>query len=357
MDRTAKLQALLDAQVAKGGAHGIVAAVQSHDRSVDFVGAAGVADPAAGTAMTPETPYFIASITKMYTVAVVMRLKQEKRLDLSAPIAKHLPASLTRAIHVYKGTDYSDRITVEQLITMTSGLPDYETEKPRGGHSVMSELLAGHDRAIDTEEAVELTRRMAPHFAPGAPGKAYYSSTSYRLLGAIVESVTGKPLAATFQDWIFDPLGLRRTYSFDPSAPRAGDKPAAIFVKKATIGVPKYIATDVADGSLVSTASESVTFLRAFFEGQLFDAGLLRRMMTWNRIFFPLRYGYGLMDMRVPRLLTLVSTPELIGHSGSTGSFAFSCPSRSLYVAGTLNQADSPRRPYALMIRLADAAR
>jgi CubicO group peptidase (beta-lactamase class C family) len=240
---------------------------------------------------------------------------------------------------------------------MTSGLADYEADKPRGGKSVMSELLAGHDRAIDTEEAVELTRRMAPRFAPGTPGKASYSSTNYRLLGEIVESVTGKPLAASFRERIFDPLSLRRTYSFDWAAPRAGDKPATIFVKKTAIDVPKYIASDVADGSLVSTASESVTFLRAFFEGQLFNAELLPRMMTWNSIFFPLRYGYGLMDMRVPRILSLVATPELIGHSGSTGSFAFSCPSRSLYLAGTVNQADSPRRPYALMINLANAAR
>jgi D-alanyl-D-alanine carboxypeptidase len=76
--------------------------VQSHDRTIDFVGAAGVADPQIGAAMTPDTPFFIASITKMFTAAIVMGLHEKKRLDLDAPISKYLPASLTRAIHLYK---------------------------------------------------------------------------------------------------------------------------------------------------------------------------------------------------------------------------------------------------------------
>ena len=172
-------------------------------------------------------------------------------------------------------------------------------------------------REVYTRLSSRPSRR--PRFAPGTPGKAYYSSTGYRLLGEIVESVTGRTVAANFKERIFDPRGLRRTYSFDWTAPRPGDRPAAIFVKKASVDVPKYLTSDVADGNLVSTASESVTFLRAFFEGRLFDGELLPRMMTWKPIFFPLRYGYRLMDMRVPRLLSIVATPELIGHSGSSG--------------------------------------
>ena len=77
-DKTQKLQSLLNAQVGKGGLHNIVTAMQSCDKSLDFVGAAGVADPASGALMTPETPYFIASVTKMYTAAIIMQLHQEK---------------------------------------------------------------------------------------------------------------------------------------------------------------------------------------------------------------------------------------------------------------------------------------
>ena len=128
-----KLQSVLDKQIGKGNVYNLVAAVQSHDRSVDFVGSAGIADAQTGTVMTPDTPYFIASVSKMYTAAIVMRLHEEKRIDLDAPIVKYLPASLTRGIHVYKGIDYSDQIKVSELIAQTSGLPDHEKDKSRGG--------------------------------------------------------------------------------------------------------------------------------------------------------------------------------------------------------------------------------
>lgn len=77
-----KLQAVLDARIGKGSIHNTVAAVQSHDRSIDFVGTAGIADPQTGAAMTPDTPYFIASVTKMYTAAVILRLYEQKRWRL-----------------------------------------------------------------------------------------------------------------------------------------------------------------------------------------------------------------------------------------------------------------------------------
>ena len=347
------LQAALDRQIGRGHVHNVVAAVQSHDRSIDVVGAAGMADPRTGAAMTPDTPYFIASVTKMYTAAIILGLHQEKRIDLHRPISDYLPASLIRGIHVHQGTDRSDRIRVVHLLNQTSGLADYEADKPRGGRSVLDELKSGHDRAIDLDEAMEIVRRLPPRFAPGTPGKAYYSNANYRLLGAIIESVTGKAMAANFEERIVAPLGLKQTYLFDWTAPRPGNAPATIFLKDAPADVPKYLSSNVSDGGLVSTASECVTFLRAFFEGRLFDEALFERAFTWNPMFFPLRYGYGLMYFRLPRFFWPRPLPEFIGHSGSTGSFAFTCPSQSIYLAGTVNQIVSPARPFFLMIRLA----
>jgi D-alanyl-D-alanine carboxypeptidase len=137
-EKTKKLQSFLDAQIGKGDIHNVVAAVQSYDHSLDFVGAAGIADPSMRTAMTPDTPYFIASVTKMYTAAIIMGLCEEKRLDLDAPITAYLPDWLTSGIHVYKGTDYSSRIKVSHLVNQSSGLADFETDKPRGKASSMS---------------------------------------------------------------------------------------------------------------------------------------------------------------------------------------------------------------------------
>ncbi|MBN2549367.1 MAG: beta-lactamase family protein [Anaerolineales bacterium] len=351
-----KLQTVLEAQIGKGHIHNIVAAVQSHDRSLDFAGAAGVADPQTGAAMTADSPYFIASVTKMYTAAIILRLHEQKRVELDAPILEYLPAALIQGIHVYKGVDYSSRLKVCQLLGQTSGLADHEADRPRGGKSVLDELKAGQDREIGTAEALEIVRRLPARFPPGAPGKAYYSNTNYRLLGDIIETVTGKPMAANFQEMICAPLGLQQTYLFDWRAPRPGPAPATIYLNDSPTNVPKYLASNISDGGLVSTAAECVIFLRAFFEGQLFDQALFERMTRWNRIFFPLRYGYGLMYFKLPGFFWPGRLPEFSGHSGSTGSFAFTCPSRSLYLAGTVNQIASPAKPFFLMMELAGAA-
>jgi len=352
---TDKLQAVLDGQIGKGHIYNAVAAVQSQDRSIDFAGAAGIANPQTGAAMTPDTPYFIASVTKMFTAAIIMRLHEKKCIDLDAPISEYLPASLTRGIHVFKGTDYSDRIKVSHLIAQNSGLADYETGKPRGGKSVLDELKAGHDRSISTAEAIEIVRKLSPHFPPDRRGRAYYSNLNYRLLGAIIEAVTGQPMAVNFEERICSPLGLRHTCLFDCTAPRRDLAPATIYLKDAPANIPNYLSSNVSDGGLVSTAAECMIFLRAFFEGQLFDKTLLERMMTWNSIFFPLRYGYGLMYFQLPRFFWPSQLPEFIGHSGTTGSFAFTCPSRSMYLVGTVNQV-SPAKPFFLMIDLVRAA-
>jgi CubicO group peptidase (beta-lactamase class C family) len=218
-------------------------------------------------------------------------------------------------------------------------------------------LKAGNDRAIDTPQAMEIVRSLSPHFAPGTRGKAYYSNANYRLLGAIIESVTEKSMAANFKERIFDPLDLTCTYLFDCASHLPGDHPATIYLKDAPARVPKYLSSNVSDGGLVSTAAECLVFLRAFFEGRLFNKALFERMGQWNSIFFPLRYGYGLMYFRLPRFVSLRSLPEFIGHSGTTGSFAFTCPSMSLYLAGTVNQIASPARPFFLMIALVRALR
>ena len=70
----------------------------------------------------------------------------------------------------------------------------------------------------------------------------------------------------------------------------------------------------------------------------------------WNRIFFPMQYGYGMMRVNFPRVLF----PEYVGHSGSTGSFAYACPAKALYLVGTVNQIADPSRPIRLMMRVAN---
>ena len=79
--------------------------------------------------MTAETPIYMASVTKVYVASLVMLLSERKLLALDAPMAKYLPAALVHGIHVYHGHDYSGQVTVRQLVSMTSGIPNYYEEK------------------------------------------------------------------------------------------------------------------------------------------------------------------------------------------------------------------------------------
>lgn len=348
-----KLDSILRRQVGNGPGNAVVA-LQSVDRSFLYQGAAGRIDADNGAPMAPDSPYFMASVSKMFTAAAVMRLVDQGRLDLESPIARILPLSIISGIQVFKGVDRSDDIRVVQLLNQTSGLPDFEMDSAPGERSLFAELAAGKDVYVDLEEALRITRRIPAPFPPGAAGKAHYSNLNYRLLGRIIEAVTGESLAESFSREIFAPLGLQRTCFFDFRAQRSNQRPATVYYRKGRAQIDQYLSSNNADGGLVSTAPECLRFLRAFFEGELFKKERLPQMMDWKRLFFPIQYGCGMMRFRLPRYFWFQQLPEFIGHSGSTGSFAFFCPSRSLYLAGTLNQV-SPARPFFFMISLVRA--
>ncbi|MDH3729842.1 MAG: beta-lactamase family protein [Acidimicrobiia bacterium] len=350
----ARLQQLADRQVAKNHVRNFAVGIQSADGHIAAAAAAGHADAAGAIAMTIATPYHLASITKMYTAVVVIKLAESGGLDLNSPIAAYLGAELVEGIHVIDGTDRGAQITVCQLLDQTSGLADYFDGKPKGGVSLVDNLKAGRDRALSAEDIVEIVRRLRPMFAPGAAGgrKAHYSDTNYALLGAIIEATTAATVADNFQEMIFGPLGLADTYVFDHTRPQP--PPAAIWVKDRVLSIPLAMSSFSPDGAVVSTAADSLRFLRAFFGGELLTPDQLAFMTRrWNRIFFPLQYGSGLMRFRPPRWMSpFKAPPELIGHSGSTGSFAFHDLRRDVYLAGTLNQMDKPSRPYRIMTQM-----
>jgi len=341
-DINQRLQKLVDKESRKANTHSVLLGVQSANNSINFQSAAGDA--------SPNSPYFIASITKMYTVAVLMRLIDEGKLDLNAPITDHLPGDLLGRLHVYKGTDYSHQLKVFQLIHQSSGIPDYFE-----GH-LAEEFKQNRDHAYSVADTLATAREMTPFAAPDS-GKSHYSDTNYQLLGAIIEAITGHSLADVFQMWIFDRLGLAHTYLFDCGRPHAGIQPLPLYFKDTCLSLPLAITSERGAGGIVSTLTDSLRFLRAYFDGELFDSAHFDRMMQWNALFFPLQYGYGLMRFKLPRWMTLLRrTPELIGHSGASASFAFYAPREKLYIVGTFNQLDKPSRPFNFMLKVAAAA-
>ncbi|MHA6620793.1 serine hydrolase domain-containing protein [Pseudonocardia sp. DLS-67] len=132
----------------------------------------------------------IGSVTKTWTGTVVLQLVDEGLLRMDDPVAKYRP-----------DVPNGQNITIEQLLTMRSGLGNYTTSP---------ELSATMDTAPGTvyapEDLIAIGLAMPPEFPPGAG--FYYSNTNTALLGRIVEQLTGNPLETEIQRRVLDPLGL-----------------------------------------------------------------------------------------------------------------------------------------------------
>jgi CubicO group peptidase (beta-lactamase class C family) len=319
--------------------------------------------------MSPDTPYFIASIDKLYTAAAVLKLQEEGRLALEATLSAYLPPELTDRIHVAGGVDRSDQITVGHLLSHTSGLADYLEDRPKGGQSLIERLIqGGSDLTLSAEGSMGTVRDdLAPHFPPQDPmserSKVRYSDTNYLLLIAIVEALNHQPLHEVFHALIFAPAGMVHTYFLGVSEPLAPTpKPATLWAGDRPIDLPHVL---VSLRSIYSTVGDQIASLRALLNGDLFDdpatLGLMHR--CWKRFGLPLdaaalrapsspiEYGFGMMRFALPRMyMPLRPIPPVIGHTGSTGSWLFFCQHYGLLFAGTVDEVSAGAVPFRIVV-------
>jgi CubicO group peptidase (beta-lactamase class C family) len=297
-----------------------------------------------------DDPFFIASTTKLFTTALILCLKSQGELSLEDPISKYLDPSILKGLHTFKGKEYSTELTIQQLLAHTSGLPDYFQNKGYNGKSLEDEIIAGKDRAWFFEETIEITKSIKPLFIPGTPGKAHYSDSNFQLLGKIIEIVSGKSYANYCDEVIIKPLGLSQTYVYqDPN----DQNPKCLYFKEKPLPIPLAMSSFGPDGGIVSTSTELLIFLEAFFEGKLFPERYISELKQWNRIFFPMRSGIGIHKFKLPCLFNPTrAIPSFIGHSGLSGALAFYSPRENLYITGTVNQVAHPDLSFKIMIKL-----
>ena len=355
-DVSQKLQCLISSFVGKDSSvKNIELAVSKGDGSYSWAGAAGIANQQAHIPMTTQTPNYIASVTKIYIATAIMKLSEAKALALDDPMARYLPADLIKGIDVYQGKDYSNAVTIRELVSMTSGLPDYYEEKGPDGKS-MFDVFVQHPEKVWTVEALIGRARDAlhPRFPPGT--SVYYSDTNYLLLGKIIEQVTHTQLSSVLEDFFFRPLGLQHTWLVGYPRPQisASVTPADVFYQDQNITNVRASRDYWADGGIVSTAGDMLSFLKALNEGKLVTRQSLATMQTWRDGYIPgppgVQYGYGLWYFQLPGPMSVLRnvTPTW-GVTGSTGSFLYYSKALQVYMAGTVNSASSDITPFLLM--------
>jgi CubicO group peptidase (beta-lactamase class C family) len=276
------------------------AALVVDDGDVLFRGAFGFSAEDGG-ANKPETRFRIASITKQFTAALVMRLVEEGSLDLDATIREYLPEY---------PTPQGDQVTIHHLLTHTSGIPSYTNLPSFGG-----EMLAV---ARSPGEIVGMTWEDELEFEPGTDFS--YNNTGYVLLGWIVERVTGQSYDEALADRVLRPLELANTGYDRFTTPPVGH--AAGFTRTLTSYEPAtFIDPSLphAAGMLYSTVDDLHAWGRALVgldDGPFQDPSSTALMLTPGLE----GYGYGVGISR--RTIGREDSVRVIQHSG--GIFGFS---------------------------------
>ena len=279
MAATAKIDAVLRRAVEAGDVPGVVATAAT-DRGVFYEVAFGQRDIAGGSAMTCDTIFRIASMTKAVTSVAAMQLVEAGKLDLDRPIGGVMPE--LAAPHVLVGFDVTGKprlrparrpITLRHLLTHTAGF----------GYEMLNSELIRYIHRTDTPSIS--TGKLASLRLPLLfdPGERWQYGINIDWVGLAVEAASGKTLDVYFREHIFDPLGMTNTeFALAPEQTsrlvrvhkREADGSLEPIVLDSPPANPEFWA---GGGGLYSTGGDYLTFLRMVLgQGRFGGARLLR---------------------------------------------------------------------------------
>jgi D-alanyl-D-alanine carboxypeptidase len=345
----AALEAMLNRTVARDrDVRNAVLLVDAPKLRVSASWAAGVAYEGSDTSMTVQTPFLSASVGKLFTSALVLSMVEEGLLSLDDSIVDWLEPSLLADLPVEGGEASLGEITVRRLLMHRSGLPDYFEGRTADGAPNLFELITeAPDRRWTRPLLLDYTKE---HYEPaGKPGEVFlYADINYDLLGLIVEAADGKPFQEVMAERVFQPQHLGNTWmhAFSDAAYAdawIGDFNAA--------GTPA-LTLEVAGGGLATTVGDLHTFLRSLLAGQPVSMESFQREWNEDAIAKGIDYGYSLWRIRPEGLFFLLKGyPEMLGVSGSTGSFLYWVPEYDAVIAGSFNQTEYAQKHVAFLIK------
>lgn len=222
----------------------------------------------------------IGSVTKQITAAVIMQLQQEGKLSVQDKLSKY-----------FSGFPNGDKITIENLLTHTSGIYNYTNDTV-----IMKNDITRH---YSQEEMMKLFKNYPPDFEPGA--KWNYSNSGYSILGYIIEKVEKKPYEKVVRERIFQPLGMNNS-GFDFTNLSGSNKTKGYFAINPPVPAPVVDSTIAyAAGAVYTTVGDLYKWERAIYTNKIL------KPESWKAVFTPYKnkYGYGWgIDSLYGRLVT-----------------------------------------------------
>jgi CubicO group peptidase (beta-lactamase class C family) len=263
----------------------------------------GVRDPSKPDSMRVDTLFRIYSMTKPMASVAAMILVEEGRLQLSDPVAKHLPAFKEMKVATPNGEVPAARpMTVQDLLRHTSGLTYGELNTNPVIKEELTKTGLAKPGVIDFDArdmtAAEQVERMAKVPLMHQPGTAWEYSLSTDLLGRVIEAASGKRLGDFMAERIFKPLRMNDTSFMVPEGKMS--RLAASFDKDPVTGnafklidVSKSPGNDSAGAGAVSTVPDYMRFAQMMLNGGVLDG---------QRILSPMTVRYMTSDHLGPRI-------------------------------------------------------
>ena len=277
----ARLDAAVDRAIADADFSGALM-LKRGDRVV-YQRAVGQAERVFGAANRIDTRFNIASIGKMFTATAILRLAGEGRIDLDAPIIRHLPDYPARAI--------AQKITARQMLSHSSGLGNYWeaiAEKPPQAF-------------VEARDFLPLFADKPLEFTPGE--RMGYSNAGYVVLGLIVEAITGEAFVEHVSRTIFQPLGMNGSgfWPLDLVVPNRADgytrDEAVPGAWRSNHFVNQFRGNPAGGG--YSTVEDLSTFITALGDGRLLSPQMYTTATTGLFDLGRARYGLGFMEQTI----------------------------------------------------------
>jgi CubicO group peptidase (beta-lactamase class C family) len=226
----------------------------------------GLADIQTGAKITPQTGFRIASVTKQFTAAAILKLQEQGKLSVRDPLARFIPEF-----------PQADRVTLDELMSHTSGMNDYLN------HQSQSVLEAAQTRDYSSAELLQIISAIRPAYSL-PPGKRWlYSNSAFSLLGIVVERASGMNLAQFYRTHLFTPAGLSQTTMDEPCSAFDGcDGYRPNFRTHTGFDPILPVSPTFAGGAggIRSTSEDLARWHYALFSGHVLQPHSLTQMMT-----------------------------------------------------------------------------
>jgi CubicO group peptidase (beta-lactamase class C family) len=236
----------------------------ARDGRIVFRKSYGMANYELAVPNSDQTRFHIASVSKTFTAAAIVLLEKQGRLKLSDRLSKYIPNFLN-----------GEKITIEQMLTHSSGLPDYYS---------LPEYPAKKNQPVGLADLIAWVQTKPLDFLPGTETR--YSNTGYAFLAYIIEQVSGKPYEQFVSDELFKPAAMKNSGTFrdDVLIPERASGYQPWTGANGMRNAPAYDKTLLTGaGSLYSTTDDLYAWTHSLREGRFFDLAKLAYPYGWGQ--------------------------------------------------------------------------